>query len=59
MVWCVNNHLLLNVGKMKEMVIDIRTTRTKMNTISIQGERVEGVEGYRYLGVHLDYRLEM
>ena len=38
MVWCGDNHLLLNV------------TKTKLNTISIQ---VEVVEGYKYLGVHL------
>ena len=41
------------------MVVDFRRTRTKLNTISILGEEVEVVEGYRYLGVHLDYRLEM
>ena len=56
--WCGNNHLLLNVTETKEMVVDFRRTRTKLNTISILGEEVEVVEGYRYLGVHLDNRLD-
>ena len=56
-VWCGNNHLHLNVAKTKEMVVDFRRTRTKLNTISILGE-VEVVEGYRCLGVHLDNRLD-
>ena len=55
-VWCGNNHLHLNVAKTKEMVVDFRRTRTKLNTISILGE-VEVVEGYRCLGVQLDNRL--
>ena len=40
------------------MVIDFGRTRIKWNTISILGEEVEVVEGYRYLGVHLDNRLD-
>ena len=52
------NHLLLNVTKTKEMVVDFRRTRNTLNTISIMGEEVEVVEGYRYLGVHLYNRLD-
>ena len=33
-----------------------RWTRTTLNAISILGEEVEVVKGYRYLGVHLDNR---
>ena len=43
----MNNNLLLNVAKTKQMVVDIRRTRTKINTISILGEEVKGC---RYLG---------
>ena len=46
---CGNNHLLLNVAKTKEMVVDFRRTRTKLNTISILGEEMEVVKQYRYL----------
>ena len=42
----------------KELVVDFSRTRTKLNTISILGEEVEVVEVYRYLGVHLDNRLD-
>ena len=51
--WCGNNHLLLNVTKTKEMVVDFRRTRTKLNRISILGEEVEVEVDYRYLVVHL------
>ncbi|XP_031440301.1 calcium/calmodulin-dependent 3',5'-cyclic nucleotide phosphodiesterase 1C-like [Clupea harengus] len=34
----------------KEMVVDLRSTRTKLNTMSILGEELEVVEGHRYLG---------
>ena len=56
--WCGNNHLLLSVTKTKEMVVDFRKIRTKLNTISLLGDEVEVVEGYRYMGVHLDNRLD-
>ena len=38
--------------------MDFSRTRTKLNTISMLGEEVEVVEGYRYLGDHLDNRLD-
>ncbi|XP_041950480.1 uncharacterized protein LOC121711184 [Alosa sapidissima] len=56
--WCGNNHLLLNVAKTKEMVVDFRRARTKLNTVSIMGDEVEVVENYTYLGVHLDNKLD-
>ena len=53
-MWCGVriNLLLLNVAK--EMAVDFKRTSTKLNTISILGQEVEVVQGYRYLGVHLD-----
>ena len=54
--WCGNNHLLLNVTQTKEMVVDFKRAGTKLNTFSILGDEVE--ESYRYLGVHLDNRLD-
>ena len=36
------------------MAVDFKRTSTKLNTISILGQEVEVVQGYRYLGVHLD-----
>ena len=57
-VQCGNDNLLLNVAKTKKMSVDFRRTRTRLNTFSILGEEVEVVEGYIYLAVHLDNRLD-
>uniref|UniRef100_A0A8C6KTV4 Reverse transcriptase domain-containing protein n=1 Tax=Nothobranchius furzeri TaxID=105023 RepID=A0A8C6KTV4_NOTFU len=56
--WCENNHLTLNVNKTKEIILDFRRNRVESTTVSIMGEDVEVVEEYRYLGVHLDNRLD-
>nr|XP_054588772.1 sorting nexin-22 isoform X1 [Nothobranchius furzeri] len=56
--WCGNNHLTLNVNKTKEMILDFRRNRVESNTVSFMGEEVEVVEEYKYLGVHLDNRLD-
>uniref|UniRef100_A0A8C6W187 Reverse transcriptase domain-containing protein n=1 Tax=Nothobranchius furzeri TaxID=105023 RepID=A0A8C6W187_NOTFU len=56
--WCGNNYLTLNVNKTKEMILDFRRNRVESNTVSIMGEEVEVVEEYKYLGVHLDNRLD-
>ena len=55
---CGNNHLILNVNKAKGMIMDFGRTSNKSNNISIMGEEVEVVEEYKYLGVHLDNRLD-
>ena len=46
------------MAKTKEMVGDFRRNRSKPNTISMLGEEVAVVEGYRYLCVHLANRLD-
>ena len=58
MAWCGNNHLLLNMTNTKEMAVDFRRTVTMLNSISILGDQVKVAEGYRYLGIHLDSRLD-
>lgn len=58
MAWCGNHHLTLNMNKIKEVIVDFRRNRDKSKIVSIKGEEVEVVEEYRYLGVHLDNRLE-
>ena len=40
------------------MIVDFRNARNKSNCVSIMGEEVEVVEQYKYLGVHLDNRLD-
>ncbi|KAI4891636.1 hypothetical protein NFI96_032089, partial [Prochilodus magdalenae] len=56
--WCTTNHLKLNITKTKEMCIDFRRSMPSQQPISIKGVDVEVVRSYRYLGVHLDERLD-
>jgi len=52
--WCSNNFLHLKVSKTKEMCIDFRRNRTVISPIVINGEPVELVDSFKYLGVILD-----
>ncbi|KAI4898935.1 hypothetical protein NFI96_007066 [Prochilodus magdalenae] len=56
--WCTTNHLKLNITKTKEMCIDFRRSRPSQQSISIKGVDVEMIRSYRYLGVHLDEKLD-
>ena len=47
----------LNVSKTKEMCIDFRCNRTVISPIIINGELVEQVDSFKYLGVVLDTKL--
>ncbi|KAK0151673.1 hypothetical protein N1851_007026 [Merluccius polli] len=47
--WCEQNHLLLNISKTKEMVVDFRWTRVPLSPVSIQVEDVEVIQSYKYL----------
>ena len=55
--WCSNNFLYLNVPKTKEMCIDFRRNRTFNSPIVINGEPVEQVDSFKYLGVILDEKI--
>ncbi|KAK3568773.1 hypothetical protein QTP86_017433, partial [Hemibagrus guttatus] len=57
--WCECHHLHLNTNKMKEMVIDFQRRRTPHHTpVTIQGLDIELVGRFKYLGVHLNNRLD-
>ena len=49
--------MLLNVSKTNEMCIDFRCNRTVISPIIINGELVEQVDLFKYLGVVLDTKL--
>lgn len=51
--WCKDNNLDLNVTKTKEVVVDFRRGRQKIEyaPLKIYGNPVERVSSYRYLGV--------
>ena len=54
---CGLNHLQLNVTKTKELVVDFRKQRTRSNPFSINETEVDIVDEYKYLGVHIDHKL--
>ena len=56
--WCRNNHLQLNATKTKEMVVDSRRSQPPLLPVSIEGVSVEVVNTYKYLGVHIDNKLD-
>ena len=56
--WCDSNCLQLNTKKTKEMVIDFGKLRHDPPTLSINGEVVERVDSYSYLGVDISNQLD-
>ena len=56
--WCEENHLQLNVVKMKEMVVDYRRNKPTPPPVCIGGTDIDIVDYYKYLGVVLDDKLE-
>lgn len=51
MDWCQGNHLEINMGKTKELVVDFCGYRKTSTQGTIQGTETEMVTSYRYLGV--------
>ncbi|KAI2665051.1 putative RNA-directed DNA polymerase from transposon BS [Labeo rohita] len=51
--WCQENHLILNVAKTKELIVDFRRCGGTHTSITINGVAVERVSSFRFLGVHL------
>ncbi len=56
--WSEENHLRLNITKTKELVIDFWRNRKPPTPITIQGEEVEIVDSYKYLGVYINNKLD-
>ncbi|KAI3374361.1 hypothetical protein L3Q82_005960 [Scortum barcoo] len=56
--WCGLNHPQLNVTKTKELVVDFRKQRARLNSVTIRATEVDIVDSYKYLGVHLDNKLD-
>ena len=51
--WCDTNHLILNVTKTQEMVLDPRQV-TDHEPVVIKNQKITRVSSYKYLGVHID-----
>ncbi|XP_041841970.1 uncharacterized protein LOC121640325 [Melanotaenia boesemani] len=56
-VWCQENHLLLNVSKTKELIVDFRKQQRSLHPLLISGSEVERVDTFRYLGVTISQDL--
>lgn len=56
--WCEINALQINASKTKEMVIDFRRKSPPVTPVRIQGKEIETVDSYKYLGVHLNNKLD-
>ena len=49
-VWCLRNHLQINAGKTKELVVDFRRRgHAPLTPVNIQGRDIEMVTSYKYL----------
>ncbi|XP_070199067.1 uncharacterized protein [Littorina saxatilis] len=48
--WCSDNNLELNVSKTKEMIVDFRKNKLALTPLEINGESVEQVDSFRFLG---------
>ena len=55
--WCVANCLELNVVKTKEFVIDFRSYVHHPTPVNINGQNIEIVHSYKYLGTTIDDKL--
>ncbi|XP_017331588.1 RNA-directed DNA polymerase from mobile element jockey [Ictalurus punctatus] len=56
--WSVDNHLQLNISKTKELIVDFCRNRKPPTPITIQGEKIEMVDSYQFLGVHINSKLD-
>ena len=57
--WCDGNHLVLNISKTKEMVINFRRQKYNPETIIVTKEKEEErMETFKYLGISLDNKLK-
>ena len=51
--WCVSNNLALIITKTKELILDFRRNRAPPAPLYINGEGVERVQSFKFLGVHI------
>ena len=56
--WCASNFLELNVSKTKEMLVDFRKKPPTPPPVVVNGEEIERVESYKYLGVVVNNTLD-
>ena len=55
--WCSENNLSLNIKKTKELIIDYRKKQDTHTPLHINGETVERVSSFKFLGIHIPENL--
>lgn len=55
--WCKANNLLLNTSKTKELIIDFRRKKAEIQPLFINGDCVERVASFCFLGVNIEENL--
>ena len=55
--WCDDNKLSLNVNIMKEIVIDFRKRSGGHAPVYVNGDKVEMVQSFRFLGIQITNNL--
>ena len=56
--WCSDNNLELNVSKTKEMIVDFRKKKTPLSPLFINGQSVERVDSFKFLGTIISSNLK-
>ena len=56
--WCEGNNLELNVSKTKDMIVDFRKNKSVTPPLEIQGQIVEQVECFKFLGTTINSSLK-
>ena len=56
--WCQQNHLQLSARKTKEPVVDFHRHKQPCTQVNILGTDIGMVTSYKYLGVHLNNKLD-
>ena len=56
--WCANNDLELNVKKTKEIIFDFRAEKSPPDPLIINGEEVEIVDNFKFLGTTISNDLK-
>ncbi len=55
--WCSTNNLILNTKKTKELILNFRKCRSDPSPIFINGDCVERVYNFKFLGIHISNNL--
>lgn len=56
--WCSKKNLVIDTSKTKELIVDFRRRTSNLQSICIDGQCVERVSNFKFLGVYTDAELQ-